>query len=217
LHGWNGNRNEGDTAMPLAQVLVEHNYDVFMFDFRAHGESGGTRSSMGQFEIRDLAGAVEYLKARGVTSIGAIGWSLGGNTAINSAPEIPELRAIIANSVWAELVPLLESKLVRFTRVPILYTPAVTVAARLLYGIDIWNNRPARVLATLGDRPVLLVVDGQDPLVPLAEAHALQKAGAKNPNLELWVVPGAKHTRAYHDRPREFVERMLAFYDRYLQ
>jgi pimeloyl-ACP methyl ester carboxylesterase len=217
LHGWNGNRDNGDTAMPVTQALVAHNYDVFMFDFQGHGESGDGRMSLGQFETRDVAGALDYLRTRDVTGVGVLGWSLGANTAVNSAPEHPEMRAIVADSVWAELSPVFENQLTKYSGLPTFFSPGVMLAGRALYGIDIPNNRPARALASLGSRPVLLIHGSKDDRIPVANAYALQKAAANDPNFELWIALGAGHTRAFHDHPEEFLKRVLAIYDKYLQ
>ncbi|MGE5138176.1 MAG: alpha/beta hydrolase [Rudaea sp.] len=216
LHGWNGNRSEGDTAMPVARALVDHDYDVLMFDFRGHGESGAARMSLGQYETRDVAGALEYLRERGVDQVGVIGWSLGANTAVNAAPGLPGMRAIVADSVWAELDPVLARKFTYYTGLPQIFVPATIWSGKLLYGIDVQSNRPARALSALGERPVLLIHGQQDDFIPVSNAYALQKAAANNPNFSLWVVPGTGHTRAYHEQPAQFIRRMLSFYDLYL-
>src|SRR3990170_3409555 len=78
MHGRNSVRDEPNVGiLELAQALVGQGYDVLTFDFRAHGESGGTRYALGQFEVRDVAGALDYLKGRGVREVGVIGYSMG--------------------------------------------------------------------------------------------------------------------------------------------
>ncbi len=216
LHGWNGNRSEGDTALPVAQALVKQNYDVFMFDFRGHGNSAGARTSLGQFETRDVTGALDYLKTRGVTEVGVLSWSLGANTAIISAPDHPEMRAIVADSVWAELAPVLQKDVTNYTGLPSIFSPGIMLMARLLYGIDIPNNRPARALAGLGNRPVLLIHGTQDQLIPVSNAALLQQAARNNSNFELWIAAGSCHTCAYSDYPDEFLTRVIAFFAKYL-
>jgi fermentation-respiration switch protein FrsA (DUF1100 family) len=89
--------------------------------------------------------------------------------------------------------------------------------ARVLYGIDIPDNRPARALASLGSRPVLLIHGTGDELIPVSNASLLQKAGANDPNFELWIAAGSSHANAYHDYPEEYTKRVLAFFDKYLQ
>jgi uncharacterized protein len=217
LHGWNQNRDEGGKALQVAKALVAHNYDVFMFDFRGHGQSGDGRMTLGQFETRDVAGALDYLKTRGVSEVGVIGWSLGANTAMNAAPEHPEMRAIVADSVWAELAPELEYQLTHYSGLPGFYSPGVMLMGRVLYGIDIPDNQPARALASLGNRPVLLIHGTADDLIPVSNAYLLQKAAVNDPNFDLWIAPGSGHANAYHDYLEEYARRVLAFFDKYLQ
>lgn len=60
LHGRNGRRDGGD-ALEIASKLAAHDYDVFMFDFRAHGASGASDS-------RWASGKCVTLRARSTTS-----------------------------------------------------------------------------------------------------------------------------------------------------
>ncbi len=202
--------------MPIMQALVTHGYDVFMFDFRGHGNSGAARLSFGQFETRDVSGALDYLRTRGVNEVGVIGFSMGAITAANAAPEHPEVRAIIADSVFADMPPFVDYNLARVAGLPSIFTPGVGATGQVLYGLDIPGNRPARAMASLGNRPVLLIHGTQDQDIPVANAYLLQKAAANNPNFELWIVEGSGHTMAYPDHPEEFQRRMLNFYERYL-
>ena len=41
----------------------------------------------------------------------------------------------------------------------------------------------------------------------------LQKAGAANPNLQVWIVPGAEHVRAFRLVPDEYLRRVIGFFD----
>src|ERR1043165_8622895 len=49
MHG-SGSIRDNFINMEVSKALVQHGYDVFMFDFRGHGESGGNLSSLGQLE-----------------------------------------------------------------------------------------------------------------------------------------------------------------------
>ena len=66
LHGRDGIRDDPSlNLMGLTQTLVRSGYDVFTFDFRGHGLSGGERYSFGDLERHDIDGALNYLKSRG--------------------------------------------------------------------------------------------------------------------------------------------------------
>ncbi len=217
LHGWNGNRSSGDTAMPMAEAFAQHGYDVFMFDFRGDGESGGDRFSLGELEVRDVAGALTYLRGRGINEVGTIGWSMGAATALNSAPDHPEMRAIVADSAFADANLLLETELPKRSGLPPIFSPGMLLMGRLLYGINYADNIPARAVTHLESRPVLLIHGTSDELVPVRHAYMLQKAGANDPNLQLWIVPNACHTCAFRQSPAEYSKRVLAFFDQNLR
>lgn len=217
LHGWNGNRSNRDTAMPMAEAFEQHGYDVLMFDFRGHGESGGDRFSLGQLEMRDVAGALTYLRGRGIDEVGTIGWSMGAITALNSAPDHPEMRAIVADSAFADANMILETNLPQRSGLPPIFNPGMLFMGRLLYGIDYANNIPARAVTRLGSRPVLLIHGTSDQLIPVSHAYMLLQAGANDPNLQLWIVPNACHTCAYRQNPEEYSKRVLAFFDENLR
>jgi uncharacterized protein len=216
LHGRNGNRSEGDTALPLTQAFVKHGYNVFMFDFRAHGESGGTRYSFGELEVRDVAGALAYLKGRGFGEVGAIGFSMGAATMLNSAPDHPEMRAIVADSSFADGAQLALTGLPKQYGLPPIIVPGMILMGRIMYGIDLADDLPVRAVARLGTRPVLLIHGTSDDMVPVAHAYMLQKAGANDPNLQLWIVPNVCHTCAYTSNPEEYTKRVIDFFDRNL-
>jgi fermentation-respiration switch protein FrsA (DUF1100 family) len=126
------------------------------------------------------------------------------------------MRAIIADSVFADMTPFLDYQLAHTGGVPSFFAPGVAATGRALYGLDVPGNSPARALASLGKRPVLLIHGTADQDIPVANAYLLQKAASNNPNFELWIVPGSGHTMAYPDHPEEFQRRTLNFFDRYL-
>ena len=218
VHGRNGRRDGGD-ALEIASKIAAHNYDVFMFDFRAHGASEGERYSMGQWEVRDVAGALNYLKGRGVTTIGVHSTSMGGSPLLYAAVDHPEMKVLVTDSSFADLAPILEYELPKASGLPAFFNPGVFLMIKVMYGVDLAANKPAEAVAKLGDRPLLIIhsiEDTEADTVPVSHAIALQKAGANNPNLELWLAPGEGHCKAYANNKDEYMTRLLGFYDKYL-
>lgn len=64
----------------LAKYFFDE-YDVFMFDFRGHGKSGGLYSWISK-EDQDLNAALNYLKGK-YKKTGLLAFSLGGSVSIN--------------------------------------------------------------------------------------------------------------------------------------
>ncbi|HJO01635.1 MAG TPA: alpha/beta hydrolase, partial [Candidatus Woesearchaeota archaeon] len=79
MHGYPTNKAD---VLPFSMFLLKK-FNVFLFDFRSFGESEGSYTTAGYKEVKDLDGAVKYLKSRkNVKNIGALGFSLGGSVAI---------------------------------------------------------------------------------------------------------------------------------------
>jgi fermentation-respiration switch protein FrsA (DUF1100 family) len=216
LHGRDFSR-EANGGLAKAAALAGHDYDVLMFDFRAHGASGGDHYALGAWETRDVTGALDYLKSRGVTEVGIYGISMGAATAIMAAAAHPEIKAIVAEAAYSDLGVLIDEAFSERSGLPAFFNPGVRSMAHLLYGIDFSKVRPAGALKSMGDRPVLLIHSTADEFVAVRHATRLQEAGAGNPNLEVWIVAKAAHCDAFSTYTEEYTRRMLAFYDRHLK
>jgi pimeloyl-ACP methyl ester carboxylesterase len=217
MHGKDSAR-DNYISMEVSRALVQHGYSVFLFDFRGSGASGGDRVSLGQWETRDVAGALEYLKTRGVDRVGAIGYSMGAATELLAAPNHPEMQAIVADSSFANLSDVINHEaLAAGIPFPGLFEPGFLLVARLAFGLDVLSNQPTRAVSSLGDRPILIIHCDRDPLVPVSQAYKLQAAGAANPKLQLWVAAGRGHVDAFASNREEYISRVTSFFDKYLR
>lgn len=90
--------SSGLTLSVYAAPLVSAGYNVLLMDLRAHGSSDGDTSTYGVLEAHDVAGAVDYLLARGEVDpdkIGVFGISLGAQAAFRGALHTPAIRALV--------------------------------------------------------------------------------------------------------------------------
>ncbi|HMA35998.1 MAG TPA: alpha/beta fold hydrolase [Chloroflexia bacterium] len=214
LHGRDGRRDDPTIGMmDIARALHQHGYAVLLFDFRAHGTSGGDRYSLGDWERRDIAGALRYLQGRGIAGVGALGFSMGAATELRAAPAHPEMRALVLDSPFADLGPLIDLHLTEISGLPRIFTPGILLTAQTLYGMDLVDNRPTEEMAQLGTRPVLLIHSTTDDFIPVSQAYALQRAGANDPNLQVWFTTGPLHVRSYKTYPAEYLRRVIGFFD----
>ncbi len=212
LHGRNGAR-DGGVNLLVANELAKRNYDVLMFDFRGHGASGGQYYSLGLLESRDIAGALNYLKTRGVNEVGAIGFSMGGATLLNSAPDLPQIRALVADSAFADANPLVAQGITDATGLPSFINPGFLLAFRILVGADLTQDIPANAIRKLGDRPLFFIYGTSDDLVPQSQFEMNTRAGAELSNFQSWRVDGAEHTEIYTLLPQEYAQRVGDFFD----
>lgn len=217
LHGVSSAR-DNYINMEVGRALAQRDFDIFMFDFRGHGGSGGDRTSLGLWEERDIAGALAHLRSRGVTRVGALGYSMGASAALLAAPVHPEIAAVVADSAFSDLFSVVERERAR-AGVPGLFNPGYVFTSKALFGVDILANEPKRAIGRLADRPVLLIHADGDPLIPAEQAHELREAAvsAGNSAVDLWVAPARGHVAAFADNRDEYVRRVADFFDERLQ
>jgi len=218
VHGINKNRLQEDVpAMPVAAGLNKAGYNILMFDLRNHGESGGSLTSVGQYEVRDLLGAVDYIKSRGQAGehIGVMAWSMGAATALNSLPQKPPFEAVVADSSFADLKPYLYEQMSVWTELPdVPFTYLIMNLLPPLTGVDPDQVRPIAGVAG-SELPILFIHGDADTAINYKNSQALMKA-ARNKGSSLWVVHGAEHVKSYSVRPTEYLARVNAFFGRYL-
>lgn len=98
-HGYESSRGE---LLTLVSALQEHQYNVFVFDFAAHGANAGV-TTLGYREADELRKAVDTLAARDdldATRFGLWGYNLGAYAALREAEGDKRIRALILDSVY---------------------------------------------------------------------------------------------------------------------
>lgn len=212
LHG-----HSGTPANDLFQVPPFHarGYNVFLIEFRAHGQSEGHWTSMGYLERRDLEAAIAYLEKRGIHRVGLLGFSMGGAVAMSASGGLPQVAAVVANCGFAELWRAAANGardwgLPRWLAGPV--GRVMVALASLRLGLPLWAADPIRHVAAISPRPLLIIVGGCDVYVPPAEGERLY-AAAREPK-ELWIVPEAEHCGVAQVRPEQYYARVLGFFDR---
>ncbi len=213
LHGADGHRADPSIGMlNIASGLVEHGYNVLMFDLRGHGESDGNRMSAGYYEKRDLLGAVDYVKERGLEHIGVLGFSTGAVATLMATTENSDIDAVVSDSSFADLKDMMEPEFSKRTRFPKFFLSPLLFMVRIMYGVDFTAIKPVELVSKIAPRPILFIHGELDDTVPLEHAYRLQQA-SQNPENQLWVVPDAGHARAYVTCPEEYINKITAFFD----
>lgn len=90
------NSKDAELLQELAKYFFP-DYDVFMFDFRGHGKSGGLYSWISK-EDNDLNAVLDYLKGK-YKKTGLIAFSLGGSVSINVLSKRNDVNSLVCVSV----------------------------------------------------------------------------------------------------------------------
>jgi fermentation-respiration switch protein FrsA (DUF1100 family) len=176
--------------------------------------SDGNMTTLGFYETRDLLGAIDFLRQRGIERVGLLGFSMGGAVALQTAPLTEAVRGVIADCSFASLHSLIAHHAPSY-HIPHLFAPLsaalVVACASLQARCNLFAYTPERSIGRIAPRPVLLIQAGGDELVPPSETERLYAAA--NPPKELWVVVGAAHRCVDELEREEYKRRVLAFFE----
>lgn len=216
VHGRNACRGEElrGTTQSLVNELSSHGFSVLMVDLRGHGESDQARLTFGRRERHDVLGAVDFLLCRGYQrgTIGVLGASMGGVSAIAAAAEEHAIGALVTDSAFASLRDVLSAQFTRLTRLPSCVLGGALLAAQALTGEDLLRNAPVQNIVRLRGRPTLVIHAEHDPFVPVQHAQDLALAGA----CSLWITPGSRHLASFDTTGNEYLEQVGMFFARHL-
>jgi pimeloyl-ACP methyl ester carboxylesterase len=215
LHGIADSRA---SQVGLARMFLNDGYTVFAPDSRAHGESGGDLATFGLLESDDVHRWVSWLiDDQHPGHVFGMGAALGGAVLIESLRVEPRFSAIVAESAFSSFERIARDRVAERLPFPVgigrvLAAPPVWAGflyARLRYGLDFRQASPEAALAR-STTPVLPIHGLNDRLTPPVHSEILEASNRSCATL--WLVPGAGHTGAFGDAPREFETRELSFY-----
>lgn len=215
MHGWGMNRAD---IFKNTYFLRDLGFNLFYFDFRALGESGGKTSSIGYLEIKDAAAAVNFLKQtypQASARIGLYGLSMGGMVAICEAAHNPDIACVVAEASYYSFRRVVSRWAWVHRHVP--YFPLMPIILHYIrrqLKANPERYSPKYNIPKIAPRPVFLIHGRYDNLVPAAQAKLLYRRAAEPK--ELWLVPGARHNKCAEVGGFEYKERLADFYRKYL-
>lgn len=200
-HGVGANRRD---ISAITQLVHDCGYQVLSFDFRGHGDSDGRTITYGANERLDVLGAYDYCLSRSDVDparLYALGVSMGGSSLLLALPDMPQVRAAVIDSAFADLSAMVDHQL-RFFPGP-LRRPLHQVTALAGWcetGFDIETIRPIDALPRITAR-LLFVAGSEDFIVPTEHSRRLHAAA---PDSQLHVEPEAPHIGAAMLNPAEY-------------
>lgn len=222
--GKDGNRADtGMGLLDLSAALARHGFAVLAIDMRGTGTSADAKFTGGLDEQRDVLGAIDFLRSGPLPYpelgrprvIGGWGVSLGAQSLLYAGAREPALRAVVADSTFAEVLPVVEAKIPNPANLRGLIEPGALLVARIFYGVDYPAIRPAEVSAKFAPRPLLLIHGSEDVSAPPAHMERLAAAARLAPGAQVqtWLVEGAGHGRAFRVAGSAYVDRVVTFFD----
>jgi fermentation-respiration switch protein FrsA (DUF1100 family) len=211
LHGVKSNRL---SMVRRARLLSAAGLSVLSFDFRAHGESTGTRITFGRLEALDARAAVAFVRGRlPAEHVGVIGTSLGGAAAL-LGPNPLAVDALVLEAVCSNIGTATANR-IRVVLGPVLGS-AVALPAAWLFELllpPVLGTRPSELApidhVAEAAAPVLIASGTRDDRTTIAEAKAMFDR-ARQPK-SFWSVEDAGHIDLEAFAPDEYRRRVLPF------
>jgi fermentation-respiration switch protein FrsA (DUF1100 family) len=209
FHGHSSNK---DTMYNKYGAWLHPKYNLFLYDARYHGESEGAYTTLGYHERRDAQIAIDQLRTHGNTSVGVLGESMGGATAIDAAAVDKGVKAVWSDCPFDSLQDAIAPRAAkRKYPLPSAVGVAVVSAVSLRARVRANEADPIKFVADIAPRPLYLV-HGQadDDTTPMNSDKLFEKA--KGPK-EIWRTEGARHAESVTKYGTEYQQRALKFFD----
>ncbi len=206
LHGYPADKGN---ILPTMSFLSKK-YNLLLFDFRYHGQSGGKYTTAGAREVEDLLAAIRFLKARGIEEVGVWGFSMGGAVALMTAPNASEIKAIISESSYASL----NLMALELYRIPLLKYPSAYLTglwSKIFLGLNLKKVSPEESAKNLYI-PTLIVHSKNDEVISFKNALLIQKSLTNNSRAEFWFQENLVHGQLGD----EYQKRITDFFDKNL-
>ena len=214
LHGVADCKMDG---IRFAKFLHDHQYNVFLFDARRHGDSEGEFCTFGYFEKFDLEKVIEYLLSRTDINLGKIalfGTSMGAAVAIQTAAIDKRITAIISENSFATLRTIFDDYQKRMVKLPFHYLRNIVIKrSELMAGFKANDVSPLESLKQI-HIPILFIYGTEDHLIN--HQYTIQLHNNANQPKELFSIHGAKHNDTWQVAGKEYENRILNFLERYL-
>lgn len=211
LHGYPANKSD---ILPVVSYLYPE-FSLFLFDFRAQGESEGKVVYFGLKEYLDVKGAIDFLKKNDKTknlNIGIWGYSLGAAVGIISASKYREIKCLVSDSAFANFPDMITHYYKNFGPLKYVFSSLSKLLGRVVLRGDFMQNSPENYISMV-KCPVLFIHSREDDFVPFSHAEKLyNKAKSEK---KFFVIEGVhnnfdiRYNQEYREKVKDFFDKCL--------
>jgi len=208
-HGYESSKTE---LLTLVSALQDHQYNVFVFDFVAHGANPGT-TAFGYRETTELKAAIDTIAQRtdvDPATFGVWGYNLGAYVALREAETDKRVKALVLDSVYDEPKEMVK---VEVAKTGLGGFPFMVRSAEMSFD---WLNYEHRMdpplsahIATLTGVPKLFLAPADDP--QLGESTRKLYMKAPDPK-EIAALPHGNFVSLPEEEKRTYENRVVTFY-----
>ncbi len=208
-HGYQSSRGE---LLTLVSALQDQQYNVFVFDFAAHGANDGV-TTFGYREADEVRAAINAIARRNdvdATRFGLWGYNLGAYAALREAEKDNRVRALVLDSVYDDPKQMVKIG-VEKTGVggfPLMVKSAQTTFEWLNYQYK--NDPPLSTkLKLLVDVPILFIQATDDPELGAITRQIFLKVPEPR---ELAIITHGNFVNLPDEEKRAYENRVVTFF-----
>jgi pimeloyl-ACP methyl ester carboxylesterase len=208
-HGYESSRGE---LLTLVSALQDHQYNVFVFDFTAHGANKGT-TTFGYKESDEVKAAIDTLARRNDVDpkrFGVWGYNMGAYAGLREAEMDSRVRAMVLDSVYDYPKQMVKIGVER-TGVggfPLMVTSAQTCFEWLNYAYK-GDAALSTKMKNLSGVPILFIGAADDPELASITRNMFLKA--QEPR-EQAIIAHGNFVNLPDDEKRTYENRVVTFF-----
>jgi pimeloyl-ACP methyl ester carboxylesterase len=208
-HGYESSRGE---LLTLESALQDHQYNVFIFDFQAHGANQGI-SSLGYKEVEEVRAAVDVVAQRtdlDPRRFGLWGYNMGAYAALREAENDKRIRAMVLDSVYDDPKQMVK---VGVERNGLGGFPFMIRAAELSFKYLNYAHREdppiSRKLPAMAGVPIMYIQALDDPELAATTRDMFLKAPEPR---EQAIIPHGNFVSLNDEDKRTYENRVVSFF-----
>lgn len=199
-------------SVKYMKMFMDLGFNIFIYDNRFHGRSGGPNATLGFFEKYDLKMITDWVESKlGEGSIiGTHGESMGAAISLQHAAIDPRIQFVIEDCSFNRLDTLLAHRLredYHLPRFPLL--PMVEMICNFLTGMVIKEVSPEDAVKQISS-PILFIHGEKDDFIPVEMVEKLAAQKINGPK-KLYVVSNAGHAESFWTDPKEYAAVVYEF------
>ena len=209
LHGYESSRGE---LLTLVSALQDHRYNVFVFDFAAHGANAGV-TTFGYREADEVRAAIDILAKRNdvdPTRFGLWGYNLGAYAGLREAEKDPRVRALALDAVYDYPRQMVK---IGVEKTGVGGFPFMVKSAQMCFewmNYEHKNDPPLSAkISKMAGVPMLFIEAGDDPETASITREMFLKAPEPR---EQAIIAHANFVNLPDDEKREYENRVVTFF-----
>ncbi|WP_442601245.1 alpha/beta hydrolase [Paenibacillus sp. KN14-4R] len=214
-HGYGENREAPWIPMyTLANELHKRGYQVLMFDYSYAVAGSSHLMTGGVQESKELAGAIQFLKQRGMEQVYVWGFSMGAGTALQTALDEPNIDGMILDSTFLLNSDTLSRNMKRLAKLPKYPSvPLIQMFSSLIDGIHLRDIPYKQVMSKTYNMPIYFIHGDHDQLAPYEVVEQLAEHQS-SPLSQKWIVAGGEHEMIHQTQSKAYLKRTFGFLDK---